>query len=131
MREKRKEEGLSQLWLNSSFGSGPQSGRTSWEWGRGVGDQPPPFLAPHSCTRTLGGARPPFHRLVGLPCRGEGLEGPRAQAPCEGCGGPRGPAVSGGGGGLGDQDQSGFWGGPEGRRSWKKRVRDPWALGLG
>ena len=96
-----------------------------------MGDQPPPSLAPHFCTGTLGGARPPSHRLVGLPCRGEGLEGPRAQAPCEGCGGPRGPAAFGGGGGLGVQDQSDCGGGQEGRRSWKKRVRGPWARGLG
>lgn len=97
-----------------------------------MGDQPPPSLAPHSCTGTPGGAHPLSHRPVGLPYRAEEApEGPRAQAPCEGCGGPRGPAVSGGDGGLGDQDLSGFGGGQEGRKSWKRRVRDPWGLELG
>lgn len=120
------EEALSQLRLSNSFGSDPQSGGTSWEWGRGVGDQPPPFLAPHSYTRTLGGAHPLSHRLVGLPCTaGEALEGPMAQVPCEGCGGPRGPSVSGVSGGLGGQDLNGSGGVQEGRRSWKRRVRDP------
>lgn len=123
---------MSQLWLSSSSGSGPQSGATSWEWGKGVGDQPPPFLGPHSYTRTLGGARLPAHRLVGLPYRtGEAQEGPRAQAPCEGCGVPRRPSVSGGGGELQGQDLNGYEDGQEGKRSWKRWMRGPWALRLG
>lgn len=129
---KGRKDGLSQLVLSSSFGSGPQSGGTSWEWGKGVGDQPPPLFALHFCTRTLGGARPPFRRLAGLPCRaGEAQGGPRDPAPYEGYGGPRVPVVSGEGGGLGDQDLNGFGGGQEGKRRRKRQVRDLWALGLG
>lgn len=125
------EVGLSQLWLSSSCGSGPQSGGTSWEWGREVGDQPPPFLAPHSYTRILGGARPLSHRLAGLPDRaGVAQEGPKAQVPCEGYEGPREPAASGGGGGLEDQDLSGFGDEQEKRRKRTRQVRDPWVLGL-
>lgn len=115
---KISEKGRSLLWFSSNFGSGPQSEGTSWEWGKGVGDQPPPFLGHHSCTRTLGGACPASHRLVELPCStGEAQESPRPQAPCEGCEDPKGPSLSGEGGGLWGLNLNGYGDEQEGKRS--------------
>lgn len=97
-----------------------------------MGDQPPLPSDPHFYTKNLGNVLLPSRRLVGIPGRaGEAQEGPRVLVPCEGYGSPRGPAASGGGVGLGDQDLNGSWGGQEGKRSRKRQVMDPWALGLG
>lgn len=58
-------------------------------------------------------------------------EGPRAQVPCEGCEDPRVPAAFEGGGELVGRDQSGFGDGQEGKKSWKRWVKDPWVPGRG
>lgn len=95
-------------------------------------DQPPLPSDPHFCTKTLGNARSPSHRLVGIPCRaGEVQEGPKVLLPYEGYWSPREPAASEGDEVLGAQDPNDFWDGQEGKRSRKRQVKDPWALGLG